>query len=222
MNNIIPVKVDKIGIYCIKFLSSLNAELGGYNQSQCVNSNTTPDVDGKYEVRFEVPYEESNYIIPKVRVYENSTNGYFQDFLNIPVYCIETTTSSTSSTTTTTPITGTVNYLLWEPDVVEDDFLVLQVTSLNNGTFTLTDIGDNQGLTCYYKINGASNPLNAKLLSTYPVPGNTEIHVLKFGHSPQVTNANDPNGIMWRTYFDAENPLPAKIGCKTINIQYNA
>lgn len=224
MSDILPIAVNSIGVYCIKFLSSSNEELEGFNQLQCVNSGTTPlpELNGKFKVEFELPVAVENYIIPKVRVYQNSVNGYFNDFLNIPIYCIDTTTSSTSSTTTTTPITGTLNNLLWEPDEVEDDFFKIQITSLNNGTFRLTDIGNNQGLICYYKINGASNPVSAKQLSSYPVPGNTELHLLKFGHSSQVPNANDPDGIMWETYYDEKNPLPAKIACFITNIQYNA
>lgn len=225
--NILPVKVYEVGNYCIKFLSNSNVELGGdYNQTQCATSNNVPDINGRYTVNFEVPINTANYTIPKVRVFKDSLLGFSKDFLNVEVLCgTETTTGTTTTipvTTTTTPITGTISTLLWEPDSVEDDFLKIQATSLNNGTFTLTDIGSNQGLTCYYKINGASNPISAKLLSSYPVPGNTELHILKYGHTSSLLNVNDPNSEIWRAYFDESSSLVVKLASLNINIQYNA
>lgn len=101
--------------------------------------------------------------------------------------------------------TGTINYLLWEPDGGEDDMFRLQITPVGNGTFTLQDIGSNQGMTCYYSINGVSNPSNAKTLSSLPVPANEEIWITKYCHDSSVANINDDAGNAWQLYF--YNPL---------------
>ena len=107
---------------------------------------------------------------------------------------------------------GELRYFLWEPDGNEDNFFKPKFTSVGNNQYTITDEGDNQGLTVYYMINGVSNPINAKTLSTLPIPAFEEIWITKYGHSTAVSNINDATGISWRLYYDSSNPLPAKIG----------
>ena len=225
--NIQPVEVDTIGVYCIKFLTSQNVELGGsYNQSQCVNTTSIPNGNGKYVASFVIP--DGNYVIPKIRVYKNSLDGFYKDFTNVVINCDPTTTApgatttSTTSTTTAAPVNYQISNLLWQPDNVEDNFLDISVVSLGNGFVKFVDNGDNQGLNVYYKINGASNPVDARVLSQNPIPANEEINILKYGYSPLVSNVNDPNGIAWRLYFDSANPLPVKIASYTSKVYYNA
>lgn len=224
--NIQPVEVDGIGVYCIKFLSSQNVELGeSYNQSQCVNS-VYDTQQAKFIASFVIP--NGNYTIPKIRVYKNSLDGFFNDFTNVVVSCDPTTTlpgattTSTTSTTTAAPVNYQMSNLLWQPDAEEDDFLEIEVVSLGNGLVKFVDNGNNQGLNVYYKINGASNPIDARILSQNPIPANEEIQILKFGYSPVISNFNDPNGLAWRIYFDSNNPLPAKVASYTSKIYYNA
>lgn len=224
--NIQPVEVDALGVYCIKFLTSGNVELGGsYIQSQCVNSVLNTDT-GKFIASFIIP--NGNYTIPKIRIFKNSIEGFSRDFTNIIVSCDPTTTlpgattTSTTSTTTAAPIDYQLSNILWEPDSEEDDFFEIEVVSLGNGFVKFVDNGNNQGLNVYYKINGASNPVDARVLSQNPIPANEEVHILKYGYSPLVSNVNDPNGIAWRLYFDSANPLPVKIGSYTSKVYYNA
>lgn len=223
--NIQPVEVDTIGVYCIKFLSSGNVELGGsYNQSQCVNSTSIPNGNGKYVASFIVP--DGNYVIPKIRVYKNSLEGFYKDFSNVIISCDPTTTLVPPTTATPTTTVAPVNYqmsnLLWQPDVEEDDFMDIEVVSLGNGLVKFVDNGNNQGLTVYYKINGASNPIDARQLSQNPIPANEEVNILKYGFSTLVSNVNNPNSLAWRLYFDSNNPLPVKIASYTSHVYYNA
>lgn len=222
--NIQPVEVDTIGVYCIKFLSSGNVELGGdYNQSQCVNTTSIPNGNGKYEAYFIVP--NGNYVIPKIRVYKNSLEGFYKDFSNVIISCDPTTTlvppTTATPTTTVAPTNFQISNLLWQPDDEEDDFLEIEVVSLGNGFIKFVDNGNNQGLNVYYKINGASNPVDARVLSQNPIPANEEVNILKYGYSPLVSNVNNPNSLAWRLYFDSNNPLPVKIASYTSHVYYN-
>lgn len=125
------------------------------------------------------------------------------------------------NTPTPTPIPipvslGQVNFLLHEASEQDDNFFKITVTPNGNGTYTLTDIGDDQGFTVYYKINGASNPLTSKQLSSIQVPSNEEIHVLKFGFDDStggtINNLNDPNDLGWQLYFNGSNSRNVKQG----------
>lgn len=219
--NLQPVEVNDVGVYCVKFLTSGNVELGGsYNQTQCKNSTTIPNLNGKYIVNFDLP--DGTYVIPKLRVFKDSYISYYKDFLNIAVNCDPNTTippPTTAVPTTVAPVEGALKLLLYEPDVVEDDFFELTVTPNGNGTFTITDTGNNQGLNVYYKINGASKFTDARQLSNVAIPGNEEFHVIKYGYSSAISNVNDPNGNAWEMYYDSESPLPCKLASFTAYIQ---
>lgn len=140
-------------------------------------------------------------------------------------FSITSVTPVNTPTPTPTPVpvpvpvpipAGQLNFLLHEVTNEDDSFFRLSITPVGDGTYILTDIGNNQGLTVYYKINGASNPVTAKQLSSYPIPANEEIHVIKYGFDAvtggQIVNVNDPNDLGWQLYFNGNNSRTVKQG----------
>lgn len=83
----IRIKVDVAGVYCVRYLSSTNQLLSGYDQDQCYV--TAIDEDFLY-INLLLP--GGSYIVPKIRIYKGYAGS--EDFNDITNAVIDCATSS--------------------------------------------------------------------------------------------------------------------------------